>query len=179
MITRADVENTLRAANPVVTNEEISMLHHQMEREQDNLQDEIAHRIRQQWTEHHGHQPDGLSWGQIMDRARQEAEEQIRAEYLDELTQQIVQTETEKDEDSAHIQTLASRDGWKTAPHRINPTHETTRLVQDLWPEEPAAFWVHAEALIETMRFHSEDVPTTPLHPSFDRITKMVREASS
>jgi hypothetical protein len=178
MITQYDVAQAMRAARPGTPDSEIEALYQRMDEALSNRQSEIAWTIRRQWVQHHGQEPDGLSWGQILDRARWTAEEEIRAEYLGEFNQTILENELEdEDNTSPHFQAVSTANGWRERPFDIQTSSETEELVKDLWPEESAMFWMYAEALLERMRFSGQTIPLDSEHPDFVPTTARIQAA--
>lgn len=178
MIHRGDVEATLRARAPEVTDAEVTSLYETMLAEWSDLSDRIAHQTRIKWTTHHGRQPDGLSWGQIQERAKYQAELEIRGKYLDPITEEIVASQ-EDQEDDLYQQTLRTPGQWRETPGHVHVSLETRDLVKDLWEEESATFWMYAEALIEHLKFTGQNLPRTRAGERYEEVTHMLREAEA
>lgn len=185
MIHRGDVDATLRAWKPETTEEEITRLYEQMMVEWSDLANRIAHQTRLKWTAHHGHQPDGLSWGQIQDRAKYQAEQQIRAIHLDPITQEIVardaeeEDEEDQEQEALYQQTLQLPGQWRDSPGHVRVSPDTEEYVEYLWEEESATFWMYAEALIEHLKYTGQSLPRTREGERYDELTQMVREAEA
>lgn len=180
MIHRGDVEATLRARTPEVTDTDVTSLYETMLAEWSDLSDRIARQTRTKWTTHHGHQPDGLSWGQIQERAKYQAELEIRGRHLDPITEEIVAREEDQEidqEDDLYQQTLRTPGQWRKTPGHVHASLETRDLVKDLWEEESATFWMYAEALIEHLKFTGQKVPRTRAGERYEEVTHLLREA--
>lgn len=187
MIQQADVDATLRAWNPATTDEEIAQTYQEMMSDWQNLYDRLAHQLRQEWTAHHGRQPDGLSWGQIQNKARYDAEVQIRAEYLDPITQEIVARQADEvdpvEEWDLDQMRAALRDPekWKTGiptPSWRGPDPqelEAKEIVDWVWPDATTDFYFLAVEYIWHRMFTNQDYPAEPEGELFETTTEMIR----
>lgn len=177
MITLADVTQTMQTADPDTTPEQARQLHETIVLSLQEREDELTHLLRQRWVAHNGRQPDGLTWGRILDQAKHEAENQIRQEYLAPLTEQVVQNQLDDPQDNPHLRALNDPNGWRTHPEDIQPSRETVELVETLWEDQPAKFQIFAEALIERMTWTGQPLPTTPEHPDYQPTTLRIQDA--
>lgn len=192
MIHRGDIAATLRAWKPETTDEEITQLYQEMTTEWERLSERITHQLRQAWTNHHGQQPDGLSWGQIQDKAKQDAEVQIRAAYLDPITQEIVAQQADENDpieewDREQLRAaLHDPEAWKTSfpyPLWASPTHEylteATDIVNQVWPEAATDFYCLAVDYISHRLATKQDFPTSPQDELYEKVTAMIREVEN
>ncbi|WP_282938100.1 hypothetical protein [Corynebacterium auriscanis] len=174
MITPNDVLQTMRAANPTTTTQEAEKYFQQIDQALDRRLDEVAHLLRQKWTQDNGREPDGLTWGRILNRAQIDAENQIRQEYLAELTEIAVQRQMEQElEDANRI----DPELWKTDPWDIQVSDQTFRQVDEVWPDKPTKWTVFAGALFETMKYQDRDTPYYPEDEQVPALETMIDEA--
>lgn len=164
MITQNDVTSTMQAANPETTQQEAQHYFQQIETALSSRFEEVSHLLRQQWIRENGREPDGLTWGRILDRAQIDAENQIRQEYLAELTEQAVQQELENEEAEAN---RIDPERWQTEPWEIQVNPTTMEEVFEVWPDKPVTWTMFAGALFETM--NQQDI-TTPYYPEDERV---------
>ena len=91
MITHDDIRRTLVSVDPEVTAAEVEHYFSTICDAVEIRTDELTEQLRSEWVRGHGgRQPDGLTWGQMLGTSRQLAENQIRQEYLAELTEQTI-----------------------------------------------------------------------------------------
>lgn len=178
MITHDDVRLAMTAADPLSTSSQVDSFHSEISEALEARTDQLTEQLRSQWVSNHdGRQPDGLTWGQIIESAQQIAEQQIRQEYLAELTEQVVQAQIDDPDDSPHLRALRSKDGWKLNPEDIQTSARTQTVLEELWLEKPVEWTIVAGALIERLEFLDKPYPAdwdSRLIPIFE---KMVDQA--
>lgn len=177
MITQADVMMTLQEADPATTQEQAQHLHDRMIEDLSDREDQISHLLRERWTANNGRQPDGLTWGRILDQAKMDAENQIRQEYLAPLTEQIVQNQLDDPEDNPVLAALDDPNGWRTNPEDIPVRDETDYLVDQIWGNETLRFRMLAGALLERMSWMGQPMPTSPKHPDYEPALRQIQDA--
>lgn len=82
MITRADIEITLRAIDPQTPVEDIDRLYEEMRAAEIELSEQLAWTAHKEWTEKNGMAPADADWGRINSQAAQQAYEFVRQDYL-------------------------------------------------------------------------------------------------
>lgn len=174
MITPNDVLLTMQAANPATTTQEAEKYFQQINKALDRRFDEVAHLLRQKWIQDNGREPDGLTWGRILDRAQIDAENQIRQEYLAELTEIAVQRQMEQELEEAN---RIDPELWKTDPWDIQVSDHTYREVDEVWPDKPTKWTIFAGALFETMKYQDRDTPYYPEDERVPALEAMIDEA--
>lgn len=177
MISSQTVALAMRENNPTASTEEISQLHQLMIEEAAQLREQIAWKIRNQWTQEHGRQPDGQTWGQILDRASLDAEEMTISTYLEPL---IYNEDQDEDElmDSPHYRALNNPFGWRTQAHHIQASSQAIEVVEELWPDEDAGFTMIAQALMEHRLHNGKDLPANDQHPEYPIMLAMIQQAA-
>ncbi|WP_273353624.1 hypothetical protein [Corynebacterium resistens] len=174
MITPNDVLQTMQAANPATTTQEAEKYFQQINKALDRRFDEVAHLLRQKWIQDNGREPDGLTWGRILNRAQIDAENQIRQEYLAELTEIAVQRQMEEElEEANRIDTEL----WKTDPWDVQIHSMTYEDVDAVWPDKPIDWTIFAGALFETMQRQDKDTPVFPEDDRVPALEAMIDEA--
>lgn len=175
MIHLADVAATLTAYDPETTTEQ---LYQQMDQAWQNRAAEIETQATNTYKETTGHWPNGPQRGQIITQAKQLATDQIMGEYLEPLTQQIVQHDLDNDEqDNPHLQALRDPNGWWQTPDLIQPSQQVKDLVWELWEDETAWFSMLAERLLERRLFLGLELPNSRQHPDYPQIETQLRDA--
>lgn len=174
MITPNDVLLTMQAANPATTTQEAEKYFQQIDKALDRRFNEVAHLLRQKWTQDNGREPDGLTWGRILNRAQIDAENQIRQEYLAELTEIAVQRQMEEElEEANRIDTEL----WKIDPWEIQVRDSIISEVFEVWPDKPIAWTIFAGALFETMQRQDRETPYLPEDDRVPALEAMIDEA--
>lgn len=174
MITPNDVLQTMQAANPATTTQEAEKYFQQINHALDRRFEEVSHLLRQKWTQDNGREPDGLTWGRILDRARIDAENQIRHEYLAELTEIAVQRQMEEELEEAN---RIDPELWKTDPWDIQVDSSTYRDVFEVWPDKSVDWTMFAGALFETMKYQDKETPYYPEDEQVPVLEAMIDEA--
>lgn len=175
MITQQDVLQTMLAADPTVTREEAQKYYSQIDQALETRFDQMCHLLRQRWKQTKGVEPDGLTWGKMRQRAMIDAENQIRAEYLEELTQQATQRQLEEEEREMNS---IPEDLWKTRPHKITPDEWVRSTVMELWGDDKEVNWLFlAVALLTTRERSGLEVPDYPDHPFIPEMNRMIDQA--
>lgn len=175
MITYRDVLLTMQAADPTTTPEQARTYHNQISEALDLRIDQMAHLLRQRWKQTKGTEPDGISWSKIRQRAIIDAENQIRGEYLEELTHQA--TERQLEEEQREMNEIPE-DLWKVHPEDIMPDPWVKRTVMYLWGEEKEAKWLRlAVPLLTTMERKGQEVPDYEDHPFVPTMEQMIQQA--
>lgn len=174
MITPKDVLLTMQAANPATTTQEAEKYFRQIDKALDRRFEEVAHLLRQKWIQDNGREPDGLTWGRILDRARIDAENQIRQEYLAELTEIAVQRQMEEELEEAN---RIEPELWKTAPWKVQVSDQTFREVDEVWPDKSIKWAMFAGALFETMQRQDRQPPTHSEDERVPALEAMIDEA--
>ena len=167
MITQTDVMLTMQAANPETTEQEAQRYFQQIETALDSRFEQVSHQLRQRWIAENGREPDGLTWGRILNRAQIDAENQIRQEYLAELTEQAVQQELETQEAEAN---RIDPERWTTEPWEMQVDESIYEEVDEVWPDKPTKWTLFAGALFATMQ--RQDI-TTPYYPEDERVPEL------
>lgn len=167
MITQTDVTLTMQAANPQTTEQEAQRYFQQIETALDSRFEQVSHQLRQKWIADNGREPDGLTWGRILNQAQIDAENQIRQEYLAELTEQTVQQELETQEAEAN---RIDPERWKTEPWEIQVDESIYEEIDDVWPDKSITWTLFAGALFATMQ--RQDI-TTPYYPEDERVPEL------
>lgn len=159
MIGYDEIKTALMAVNPQTTPEQIQQYEQQIQDAFSDRKQTVMHELRTQWITHHKRQPDGLTWGQIVDAAHQSAEQQIRQEYLAELTEQVIQNQLNEVEDSPHLRTIQTPGMWQETPEDVEISSATWEILHDLWPDKNPTWYMYAAALIERMKHLNRPYP--------------------
>ncbi|WP_390885491.1 hypothetical protein [Corynebacterium sanguinis] len=177
MIHRADVAATLTAYDPDTTTKQIDHLYQQMDQAWQDRASEIETEAMNNFKATTGQWPDGPQRGRIIAQSKQLATDQIMGEYLEPLTQQIVQRDLEDQEDNPHLQTLRDPDGWWKAPELIQASQEAQDAVWELWEDENPRFLLLADALFERRLFLGLQLPNRPEHPDYPKLKAQIEDA--
>lgn len=179
MIQRVDVEQTLRAWDPDVTKEQIDTLYETMQQAWQDRVGELEMRTMVALKERTGPLLDGPTMGSLRRQAQQLADDQIKGEYLEPITQQIVQQNLEdEEEDTPHLKALRDPDGWRKTPWAIQVSQEVKDVAWELWEDEDAEFTHLAETLLERRLFLGLPIPNRPEHPDYPEVVSQARDAA-
>lgn len=181
MITQMDVQQTLRAADPTITQEQIRQTYETMMQQWDELQPQLAWELRQKWIAKEGRDPDGITWGRMVNLSQQMADDQIRGQWLEPLSQQIVQEELEDwetdEEDNYHLAALKDPNGWRTRAGDITPSRQAEDTVRELWNDETPRFRMFAANLMERRLYLGLDLPNRKEHPVYLEVISQIQDA--
>lgn len=173
MITQQDVFLTMKAAYPKTTGEEAKKYFEQIQKALDNRIAELEHLAYKRWIKENGEVPGGLGWMKELNRAQMDAENQIRQDYLAELTEIAVQRQLEEELEEAN---RFDPDRWKTDPFAINVSDETFRDVVEIWPDKSIKWTAYAVALFETMQRQDKFTPYLPDHEEVPELEALIDE---
>lgn len=173
MITQQDVLLTMKAAYPKTTGEEAKKYFEQIQKALDNRIAELEHLAYKRWIKENGEVPGGLGWMKELNRAQMDAENQIRQDYLAELTEIAVQRQLEEELEEAN---RIDPDKWKTDPYEINVSDSTYRDVDEIWPDKSIKWTIYAGALFETMQRQDKFTPYLPDHEEVPELEALIDE---
>ncbi|AGG68069.1 hypothetical protein [Corynebacterium callunae] len=167
MILESDVTSTYKAYKPQAPQEEITALFEEIREVELHRRSYWEEELKKAWMKaNRGEQPGFLETLAILDQAAQHAEMQVRGEYLEPLTQQIVQQQLENEEaeetaktERSHQEALADPDLWWQEPWRIQPSDDAKDLAEWLWPESTTTFAILADNLLTLRQLHDLPLP--------------------
>ncbi len=162
MIYKATIQQAYKDAGrelsePALTETYEAMMNQWEQASANNLQ-----MLTDKWKQKTGKQTvDALTWGQLLNLANQQASEEIRSEWLDPITQEIVEDNLLHDEmNPPSLQVLTSPDLWMTQWELLPDDDVLTELAVSLWPEKSSKWLTVATALLQVSDHQNKDYPT-------------------
>lgn len=185
MITQSDVLETMRAVDPSTTEAEATRQFETINRALDTRKQQLGYQMRRQFKDRTGDWPDSLTSEQILDRADLDAENQIRGEYLDELTALATEQGLQAEEEQLELDQemlKQSPDAWKTQWREMLVPNQMLDLAVDLWPDEAETpetryFYNIAAALLTSMEYRGLIIPTSPSDEGLSELQAEVHKA--
>ena len=125
------------------------------------------------WNQKTGQQTvDALTRGQLLNLADQQASEEVRSEWLDPLTQEIIEDNLLHDEmNPPSLQVLTSSNLWMTQWNLLPDNDAFNELAASLWPEKSSKWLLVATALLQVSDHQNKEYPTekdSTLLPTFE-----------
>lgn len=129
--------------------------------------------LTDRWKQKTGKQTvDALTRGQLLNLADQQASEEVRSEWLDPLTQEIVEDNLLHDEmNPPSLQVLTSPNLWMTQWNLLPDNDALNELAASLWPEKDSKWLLVATALLQVSDHQNKEYPTekdSTLLPAFE-----------
>ena len=185
MITKNDVLQAMRSVDPSTTEAQAIRLFETIDRALDDRIQQLDHQMRSRFYDETGKQPNSLVSERILDRVSLDAENQIRAEFLDELTAQAGEQDRQVEEEQLELQQemlKQSPDAWKTQWPEMDVSIQMLDLTVDLWPDEAETpgtenFYQMAAALLTAMDYQGKIIPTSPDDKDLPALQQQVHEA--
>lgn len=162
MIYKATIQQAYKDAGRELSEPELTETYEAMMNQWEQASANNLQMLTDKWKQKTGKQTvDALTWGQLLNLANQQASEEIRSEWLDPITQEIVEDNLLHDEmNPPSLQVLTSPDLWMTQWELLPDDDMLTELAVSLWPEKSSKWLTVATALLQVSDHQNKDYPT-------------------
>lgn len=174
MFQQDTLAQALHAAGEMLTPVQIENLYNQAQEEWADYLDQEEQRLTKRYQQHTGQQVvESMDKLTLLNLARQIADEQIYADYIQPLTDRISETTPDWDEDEITAQdVLASPTLWQTHWDLVPTNPNIPPLVYEMWPEKTSPWPAIAIAYLTVMDYQDGEYPNEPgssLIPQFEK----------
>lgn len=176
LLQKETMRKAYEAAGETVSDEELDRIYQQMtEQWADHWLDNTV-AMEKRWQQANNRQMvPALERRKILLTARQMADDEIREQWLDPLTQTIIEQEADADRYPSREEILTTPGMWRTQWVLMPSSQpETIELIDELWPEKPIRWQTIAHTYMEALQAQEKPFPSRPGDPLMASFEKEV-----